>query len=117
MSDFTRLVRAQFDNFIKKEVNEGSAWQEKLDMEEGINNKARQSEVQHSWQWNDELEGWVERKSAQATIFKDNLTTRACVRLSCCAFDFLGIRNAAAAAAGTSSTRFTSRSRSETCSS
>jgi hypothetical protein len=48
---------------LKADIQEGEKWQKKLDEKDGIDRKKNIQQVRHSWQWNEELKGWRERKA------------------------------------------------------
>lgn len=79
----------KFGHALKKELDGGRAWQKRMNEREGFDLDERivcrvvgwgvllccerclfltrftlQAETRHSWQWNDELRGWLERKAA-----------------------------------------------------
>jgi hypothetical protein len=56
------LIR-RFDMELKADIQEGERWQKKLDEKDGIDRKKNIQQVRHSWQWNEELKGWRERKA------------------------------------------------------
>lgn len=66
-----------FDEQLGAELNAGRRWQERINKREGFDLKARIANVRHSWQWNDELNGWQERASEQKSVWLSSLTARA----------------------------------------
>jgi hypothetical protein len=58
------VVKA-FDDDLKADLAAGRERQAKMNKRDGIDLKKITSDVRHSWQWNDELSGWKERKELQ----------------------------------------------------
>ena len=53
----------KFDGQLKLELAAGREWQKRINKRDGFDLEARIKSVRHTWQWNDELLGWMERAS------------------------------------------------------
>lgn len=71
------FVIRSFDVELQEDIKSGRERQQRMNKRDKIDVDAIVKSVRHSWQWNDELEGWKERKNLQKERFAKNIKMRA----------------------------------------
>lgn len=69
----------KFNKQLGAELSAGKRWQARLNEREGFDLDKMIKEVRHTWQWNDELLGWMERASKQSSLYVVGLVFAFCL--------------------------------------